>query len=93
MFQFQGYRLAGEGVVSATDGSEIGQTIQGTDDLYEITGEVYWMVPGQNSSVGLRTTVNTRPGQTLVLGASPKSGSSATLLLTVRAEEVPGSKQ
>lgn len=51
------------------------------------------MGPGQNSSVGLRTTVNTRPGQTLVLGASPKSGSSATLLLTVHAEEVPGSKQ
>jgi hypothetical protein len=60
-------------VVSAADGSEIGPTIQGTDDLYEITGEVYWMGPGQNSSVGLRTTVNTRPGQTLVLGASPKS--------------------
>jgi hypothetical protein len=51
------------------------------------------MGPGQNSSVGLRTTVNTRPGQTLALEASPKSGSSATLLLTVHAEEVPGSKQ
>jgi hypothetical protein len=37
--------------------------------------------------------VNIRPGQTLVLGSSPKTDSPATLLLTVRAEEVPASNQ
>ncbi len=42
---------------------------------------------GRNSGTGLETTVNIRPGQTLVLGSSPKEGSTATLLLTVRAEE------
>ena len=99
VFQFRGYRLAGEAFVTATDGSEIGQQMQGTDDVYEITGRVHWVGPGtvrladltlyaQSSGHRLETTVNIRPGQTLILGSSPKDGSTATLLLTVRAEEV-----
>jgi hypothetical protein len=36
--------------------------------------------------VALQTTVNIRPGQTLVLGSSPKDGSTATLFLAVRAD-------
>jgi len=43
---------------------------------------------GQISGHGLETTVNITPGQTLILGSSPKAGSTATLLLTVRADEV-----
>ena len=35
----------------------------------------------------LETSVNVRAGQTIVLGSSPQEGSSATLFLTVRAEE------
>jgi len=99
IFQFRGYRLAGEAFVTATDGSEIEQLMQGTDDVYEISGRVRWVGPGivrlenvdlsaRSSGHALGTTVNIRPGQTLILGSSPKDGSTATLLLTVRAEEV-----
>ena len=35
----------------------------------------------------LGTSVNIRPGQTIVLGSAPKEGSTATLFLTVRAEQ------
>ncbi len=97
VFQFRGYRLAAEAFVTATDGSDIGQLMQGADEIYEITGHVNWVGPGtvrlsgvrlsaQSSGRGLETTVNIRPGQTLILGSSPKDGSTATLLLTVRAE-------
>ena len=98
VFQFRGYRLAGEAFVTATDGSDIEQQMRGTDDLYSIRGQVYWVRPGtmrledmslygQASGIGLETTVNIHPGQTLILGSSPKGESTATLLLTVRAEE------
>ncbi len=97
VFQFGGYRLAGEAFMTATDGSHIGQVMQGTDDVYQISAQVHWIRPGtvrleevrlygENSGHGLETTVNIRPGQTLILGSSPKAGSTATLLLTVRAE-------
>ncbi len=43
---------------------------------------------GQIAAQGVETTVNITPGQTLILGSSPKAGSTATLLLTVRADEV-----
>jgi len=99
LFQFRGYRLASEGFVSATDGSDISQGMQSSDDLYEIGGNVSWTGPdmirlngvsmySQSGGTGLSTTVNIRPGQTLVLGSSPKNGSTATLLLTVRAEAI-----
>jgi hypothetical protein len=98
LFQFRGYRLAGEAFVTATDGSEIAQQMKGMDDLYEISGRVYLAQPGvtrlegirlysQSFGSGLTTTVNIRPGQTLVLGSSSKGKSTTTLLLTVRAEE------
>ncbi len=97
IFRFGGYRLVGEAFVTATDGSAVTQGMQGTDDAYDIRSEVYWVGPGAIrleevtlfSDTGgriLSTTVNIRPGQTLVLGSSPKEG-SGTLLLTVRAEE------
>lgn len=98
VFQFRGYRLAGEAFVTATDGSGIGQMMQGTDDVYELSAQVRWMRPetvrlevrlyAEKSMHGLETTVNISPGQTLILGSSPKPGSTATLLLTVRADEV-----
>ncbi len=102
LFQFHGYRLAGEAFVTATDGSEIQQQMKGTDDLYVISGRVYLAQPGvtrleevqlysESFGNGLTTTVNIRPGQTLVLGSSSKGSSTTTLLLTVRAEKAtPG---
>ena len=100
VFQFRGYRLAGEAIVAVTNGSEVSQRLRAEDGMYMITGEI-----DQISPTGLRvreatlwsdahtpifsTTVNIRPGQTLVLGTSPKEGSTATLLLALRAEPVP----
>ena len=43
--------------------------------------------PSYSLGVGFQTAVNIRPGQTLVLGSSPLSGSTTTLLLAVRAED------
>lgn len=102
IFQFGGYRLAGEAFVSATEATEIQQGLRAGDGgMYEIRGTVHRLSPGAirlenvtlhsyQTGMELQTTVTVRPGQTLVLGSSPKTGSSATLLLTVRAEEGPG---
>lgn len=98
LFRFDGYRLAGEAFVTATDGSEVMQGLQGSDDLYEVFARVYRIstttirldevrLEGRSLGVGLQTTVNIRPGQTLVLGSSPLAGSTTTLLLAVRAED------
>ena len=46
IFQFRGYRLAGETFVTATDGSEIQQYMRASKDTYQITGEVYHLSPG-----------------------------------------------
>jgi len=100
LFQFAGYRLAAEATLTATDGSEINQTLSGSDGQYQVTGDVAWQSGGTtqlhvrlwggHSDVLLETTVNVRPGQTLVLGTSPKRGSTATLLLTLHAEPAEG---
>jgi len=100
LFQFTGYRLAGEATLTASDMTEIGQQMRSTDGIYEITGEVYRLGPDVTRLEGIslwsergtrmETSVNIRSGQTMVLGSSPKDGSSATLFLTVRAEEVGG---
>jgi hypothetical protein len=97
LFPFQGYRLAGEATVTATDVTEFEQGLRASDGLFLIRGTVYRA--GEEvtrlESVSLtsedgwrlETSVNVRAGQTIVLGSSPKEGSSATLFLTVRAEE------
>ena len=98
LFQFRGYRLAADAVLTVTDGSDIHQTLSGSGETYQITGEVFWRTGGTaqlnqirlwrgSNDVLLQTSVAVRPGQTLVLGTSPKKGSTATLLLTVHAEE------
>ena len=100
LFQFGGYRLAADATLTATDGSEIRQTLSGSDGQYQVTGDVGWQSGGATqlriqlwrgtSDVLLETAVNVRPGQTLVLGTSPKKGSTATLLLTLHAEPAEG---
>lgn len=99
VFQFQGYRLVAEAFALASDGSELLQRMRAADTMYAITGRVFATTPSSvvldeitlwdeaGSDQHLRTTVTLQRGQTLVLGASPKPGSSATLLLTVRAED------
>lgn len=106
IFQFEGYRLAGEAVVYALDGSEISQTLSGAKTppggKQEYIVEAHVM-RGPESGLRLeevslysqggrklRTTVNVRPGQTLVLGSSSMEGASGTFFLTVTAETVGG---
>jgi len=106
LFQFEGYRMAGEAVVYALDGSEISQTLSGAKMPAGVAQE--YMVEArvrrgpENGlrleevslySMGgrkLRTTVNVRPGQTLVLGSSSMEGATGTFFLTVTAEAVQG---
>ncbi len=100
IFQFRGYRLAGEAVVSAVDGSEIAQTLAGAQQAYRVQARVrHGLDRGlrleevelyDRGGMKLRTTVNIRPGQTLVLGSSSMEGTAGTFLLTVTAEEVEG---
>ena len=96
LFQFRGYRLAGEAFVAAANGSSLSQRMRVGDADYSIRGTVYEQSTGairledislwsEEDQVALETTVTVRPGQTLVLGSSPRGGSSATLFLTVRA--------
>jgi hypothetical protein len=97
ILQFEGYRLSGEAFVTATDGTEFQQTLSGNGGIYQVAGEVRW-VQGSTLRLGevrlyapsagpvLTTTVNIRPGQTLILGSSSRTASAATLLLTVSAE-------
>ena len=106
LFQFEGYRLAGEAVVYALDGSEISQTLSGAkmpagaSQEYMIEARVF---NGPENGLRLqevslysqgfrklRTTVNVRPGQTLVLGSSSMEGTTGTFFLTVKAETPEG---
>lgn len=100
IFRFGGYRLAGEAFVSATEGADFVQGLSVSGELFEISGEV-WRPSAElirlegvrlfgPDGVQLHTTVNVRPGQTLVVGSSPRAESTVTLLLTVRAEEGTG---
>jgi len=106
LFQFEGYRLAGEAVVYALDGSEISQTLSGAKMPAGATQE--YMVEARvrrgpenglrleevslysQGGRKLRTTVNVRPGQTLVLGSSSMEGTTGTFFLTVTAETMEG---
>ena len=97
IFQFAGYRLAGEAFVSATDGSVVeqglgaGHIVEASIDFVR-SGTIRLGVSlySHDGGVRLTTTVNIRPGQTLVLGSATRVGEDVTLLLTVRAEEVVG---
>lgn len=97
IFQFKGYRLIGEAVVGAADGSKVSQLLA---DGYHVGAQIYRTDPGTIRVEGiqlwapglggiLHTTVNIRPGQTLVVGNAAEGGkSTATLLLVLRADEV-----
>jgi hypothetical protein len=97
-FQFGGYRLVGETLVTAADGADIAQGFLGAELPYPRVaatahrvgpstvrlGDVtLWTTPGRQA---FTTTVNVRPGQTIVLGSAPQEGDQPTLLLTVTAE-------
>lgn len=94
LFRFQGYRLAGEATVVAADFADVHQLIRAGDDAYSLDVNVSRVGPDgtrlQNVTlvgrgVELSTSVNVRPGQTVVLGSSPRVEDTATLFLTVKA--------
>lgn len=94
VFSFRGYRLAGEAVIMATDGSEVEQRLN-SEFAAIVSAGVHWIRPDlirldhvelvQDRGSGLRTSVNIRPGQTLVLGGSGRGGAEEALFLTVEA--------
>lgn len=96
LFQFEGYELMGEAVVTARDRSEVSQEIAGPDERYGVRSSVGFQRPGTirleevrlftPDGSGFETSVNLRPGQTVVLGTSRVAGSGQALILTVRAE-------
>jgi hypothetical protein len=83
-------------MVQATDGTSVHQSFTGADGRYAVSADVQWANADalRLSDVNLwvdrapllETSVNIRPGQTLVLGTTPKQGSTATLLLTLKVE-------
>ncbi len=100
IFQFHGYRLAGQTYVEATDRSEVQQRFLGSKVPYELKMSVEWLssdvirlhrviLVAQRHGLLLQTTVNVRPGQTLVLGSSPKTEGAGALLLVVTADSIP----
>lgn len=94
LFRFQGYRLAGEATVVAADYADVHQLIRAGEESYSLEVSVSRVGPDATrlqdvSLVGrgvqLGTSVNVRPGQTVVLGSSPRTDATGTLFLTVRA--------
>lgn len=96
IFSFPGYALVGEAFVMATDRSDIEQALSGGGTgAYEVRGRVYWVKPGtirleeirlNGPDAMLTTTVNIRPGQTVVLGSSTRIDAGTTLFLAVTAQ-------
>ncbi len=99
LFDHQGYRLRGEAFFM-TDGSEasLSQSFTGSA-ANTLTAEVYRSASGvvrlqdvrlweNDSDVLLNTSINIRPGQTLILGGSPDGG--GTLFLAVEARQSGG---
>lgn len=100
IFQFRGYRLAGEATVTAADMAGVAQELRTPDATYQITGQIFSIGSDvtrledvslmSGNALHLATSVNVRAGQTIVLGSSSKQDSSATLFLVVRAETGDG---
>ncbi len=104
LFRYDGYRLVGQAVVSATSRSRVEQAIRSRADpektffieveVGEIrqigdTGFVNMHVELRAGVMGgLATQINARTGQTVVLGNAQLGGGDGTTILTVTAELV-----
>ena len=99
LFDFDGYRLAAEATIIATNNSGIVQGMRAQDGrLFEIrafvdrveanTTTLHELSLESSDGWDLGTSVTVQDGQTLVLGSSPDGDRSGTLFLTVRAESV-----
>lgn len=100
LFRFQGYRLVGEGVVSAMEGSEVTQMLGDAANRSELTAEIRRLSSdGDSGSVILQVRLNLFPGsfqtrvgvplgKTAVLGNVAGGPAATALILTVRPELV-----
>lgn len=100
LFRFDGYELAAEGAVSVAPPSPFKQRLLGAEGEWFVEGEVFdrggaavhlsgvqlWSSP---DDMVIETSVNVRPGQTLVLGSGPGRGAEGAVILVVRAERTP----
>jgi hypothetical protein len=95
LFRFEGYRLTGEGVITVADGAEFNQDLTGRREGWHVSGRV-WRTSNavRIDEVQLwgpeplfETSVNIRPGQTLVLGSARAPEGSGAIILVVEAVE------
>jgi hypothetical protein len=103
LFRFQGYRLVGEGVVAAIEGSQFSQTLWAGTLRYELDGKIERLWGrGDSATVPLdvqltlipgrfRTSVSVPIGKTAVLGNVQAGPTRTVLILAVRPELVSAS--
>jgi type II secretory pathway component GspD/PulD (secretin) len=103
LFRFRGYRVVGQGVVSATEKAEVSQMLAAEPEHYALTTTVMRLAGAADSAtvelgvelVGrggrFRTTVTIPVGKTAVLGNVQASSKGRTLILTVRPEVLTAS--
>lgn len=101
LFRFRGYRLVAEGVMSAMEGSRIGQSLGGPGETYHVTAGVMRVrASGDSGTVQLdvrmviagggelQSVVTLPIGKTAVLGNTRATPGKNTVILTVRPELV-----
>jgi hypothetical protein len=101
LFQFEGYRLLGEALVTVAGGTmeeqEANQSFLGPDQIFSVQLAARVERPGSirlnpvrlwagDSDVLLETSVNVAEGQTVVIGGGRTRGGEGAYILTVRAE-------
>lgn len=96
LFQFEGYELVGEAVVTARNHTHVEQEFAGSDDEYAVEADIGFQPPETirlarvqlitRRGSRFETAVNLRPGQTVVLGSSRGTDARGALILTVRAD-------
>ena len=103
LFRFRGYRLVGEGVVSATERGEVTQILAAEPEHYELFTSVQRLAGAADSATvelgvklegrggSFRTTVTIPVGKTAVLGNVQAQSKGRTLILTVRPEVLTAS--
>jgi type II secretory pathway component GspD/PulD (secretin) len=103
LFRFRGYRVVGQGVVSATEKAEVSQMLAAEPEHYALTTTVMRLAGAADSAtvelgvelVGrrgrFRTTVTIPVGKTAVLGNVQAPSKGRTLILTVRPEVLTAS--
>lgn len=100
LFRFEGYELVAEGAVSVAPPSRFTQRLLGEEGEWFVEANVFdrggaavhlagvqlW---SSTDDMVIETSVNVRPGHTLVLGSGPGRGGEGAVILIVQAERTP----